>query len=355
MRKIKVLAAVCGLAALLCGCDKSDPIQVSEVSLNANELSLVPGETRRLTATVSPDNAEYDAVVWSSSDNGIASVTEDGTVTAVAAGEAVITATAGEKKADCKVTVTIPVTGITLDKEELALTIGGEAVKLTATVTPEDATNKSVSWTSEDPTVATVAEDGTVTPVAAGTTKVTAEASGFKAECTVTIAAPAKKWEIGEYYDVDGVKGVVVWVSENKEHGKIVSLDETATLWSKGTTNTGAKSEDDGKANTEKVQDLNSTLEFYPAFKWCVDHGKGWYFPAISEVYLFMNAKSAIDPTLKANGGMAITDYYWSSTEGEEDETAALYAYFSNGKVSGYSDFKDDPEGDTYARAMYEF
>ena len=235
------------------------------------------------------------------------------------------------------------------------MTIGGEAVKLTATIAPEDATDKSVSWASEDPTVATVAEDGTVTPVAAGTTKVTAEASGFKAECNVTVAVPAKKWEIGEYYDVDGVKGVVVWVSENKEHGKIVSLDETATHWSKGTTNTGAKSEDDGKANTEKVQDLNSTLEFYPAFKWCVDHGKGWYFPAISEVYLFMNAKSAIDPTLKANGGMAITDYYWSSTEGEEDETAALYAYFSNGKVSGYSDFKDDPDGDTYARAMYEF
>ncbi len=355
MRKIKMLAAACGLAALLCGCDKSDQIPVSVVSIDENEISLVPGETHRLTAKVSPDNAEYDTVVWSSSNSGVASVTEDGTVTAIAAGEAVVTATAGEKKADCKVTVTVPVTGITLDKKELALTIGGESVKLTATVSPEDATDKSVTWASEDPTVATVAEDGTVTPVAAGATKVTAEASGFKAECTVTVSVPAKKWEIGEYYDVDGVNGVVVWVSENKEHGKIVSLDETVALWSKGTTNTGAKSEDDGKGNTEKVQDLNSTLEFYPAFKWCVDHGKGWYFPAISEVYLFMNAKSAIDPTLKANGGMAITDYYWSSTEGEEDETAALYAYFSSGKVSSYSDFKNDPEGDTYARAMYEF
>ncbi len=355
MRKIKMLAATCGLAALLCSCDKSDPIPVSEVSIDENEISLVPGETRRLTAKVSPDNAEYETVVWSSSNSGVASVTEDGTVTAIAAGEAVVTASAGEKKADCKVTVTVPVTGITLDKEELALTIGGESVKLTATVAPENATDKSVTWASEDPSVATVAEDGTVTPVAAGTTKVTAEASGFKAECAVTVAVPAKKWGIGEYYDVDGVKGVVVWVSENKEHGKIVSLDETVSLWSKGTTNTGAKSEDDGKANTEKVQDLNSTLEFYPAFKWCVDHGKGWYFPAISEVYLFMNAKSAIDPTLKANGGMAITDFYWSSTEAEEDETAALYAYFSNGKVSGYGDFKDAPEGDTNVRAMFEF
>lgn len=63
-----MLAAVCGLAALLCGCDKSDPIQVSEVTLDVNVISLVPGETRRLTATVSPDNAEYDAVVWSNSE-----------------------------------------------------------------------------------------------------------------------------------------------------------------------------------------------------------------------------------------------------------------------------------------------
>lgn len=357
MKKIKVLAAVCGLAALLCACQKSDPIEVSEVTLNEKEISLTPGQTSKLTATVTPEDAEYDTVLWSTSNSDVATVAQDGTVTAVAAGDAVISAEAGEKKAECKVTVTVPVSGITLDKETLELTVGGEAAKLTATVTPEDATDKSVKWSSEDPTVATVAEDGTVTPVAAGETKVTAEAAGFKAECKVTVAVPAKKWEIGDFYDVDGVKGVVVWVSDNKEHGKIVSLDEALVLWSKGTTNTGAKSEENGKSNTEKVQDLNSSLEFYPAFKWCVEHGKGWYFPAVSEAYLFLKAKSVIDPVLTANGGKVINkvDWYWTSTEGDEDETQALCAYISGNKVTSYGDWKDNPEGADYVRAMYEF
>ena len=93
---------------------------------------------------------------------------------------------------------TVNVTGITLSQTEAAVTIGGETLTLTATVAPDDATDKTVTWTSSDPTVATVA-NGVVTAVAAGTATITATATNgtpddttddFSATCTVTIINP---------------------------------------------------------------------------------------------------------------------------------------------------------------------
>ena len=93
---------------------------------------------------------------------------------------------------------TVNVTGITLSQTEAAMTIGGETLTLTATVAPDDATDKTVTWTSSDPTVATVA-NGVVTAVAAGTATITATATNgtpddttddFSATCTVTIINP---------------------------------------------------------------------------------------------------------------------------------------------------------------------
>lgn len=355
MKPINVWAAFCGLAVLLGSCDKKT-VPVTEVKLDSEEITLAPGETHKLTAVVSPEDADYDAVIWTSADDAVAVVAEDGTVTAVAKGETVVTAQAGDVKAECKVAVTVPVTGIVLNQSELALKVGAEPVQLEATVTPDDASDKSVVWSSSDPAIASVSETGLVTPAAAGTAVITAEASGFKAECSVTVSVPAKTWAVGDLYDVEGVKGVVVWTTDDKEHGKIVSMDEAVrNQWDKGGFNTGAKSEEDGKANTGKVKDINASLSNFPAFKWCVDHGDGWYMPAILEVYLFMRARSVIDPVLAANGGDKLTDYYWSSTEAEEESAEAYYAYFSGDDVRSYGDFKDDPEGDMMVRAMYQF
>lgn len=93
---------------LFAGCSETDemkPIAVAEVSLNETMLSLVVGETSQLTATVKPDDAEYDAVAWSSAKPEIATVSESGLVTPIAVGETIITAKAGEKSATCTVTV----------------------------------------------------------------------------------------------------------------------------------------------------------------------------------------------------------------------------------------------------------
>ena len=81
----------------------------------------------------------------------------------------------------------VPVSGVSLDATELTLNIG-ESKKLTATVKPDNATDKAVLWTSADPAVAAVDENGKVTALSAGTTVVTAKAGGVSAACTVTVA-----------------------------------------------------------------------------------------------------------------------------------------------------------------------
>jgi uncharacterized protein (TIGR02145 family) len=140
-------------------------------------------------------------VTWTSSDNSIATVADDGVVSAVAAGAATITATAGEQTATCAVTVTpVAVTGISLDKTTLPLTIG-ETYTLTATVSPDNATDKTVTWTSSDNSVANVA-GGVVTAVADGVATITATAGGQTATCTVTV--------------LDGVRiNGVIWAKSN--------------------------------------------------------------------------------------------------------------------------------------------
>ena len=97
----------------MAGCNKDetrqpDPVTVKEIKLDKNTLTLNIGETGQLTATVLPDNADDKTVVWKSDDERIATVSESGLVTAVAEGEAIVTATAGGKKSTCTVTVTDP-------------------------------------------------------------------------------------------------------------------------------------------------------------------------------------------------------------------------------------------------------
>lgn len=246
------------------------------------------------------------------------------------------------------------VASITLSATELKLAPEEEAV-LTATFAPEDADLSSVVWASSAETIATVSPEGKVKAVAEGETTVSVTAGDVKAECKVVVEKKTG-WAVGDYYEVGNVKGVVVWVDESKEHGKIISLDEKVDIWATGGYNTGAKSEEDGKGNTDKVKDINAELSAFPAFKWCVAHGDGWYFPAILEVYYFLNAKETVNSTLEAHNGTKISDFYWSSTEGEEDETAALYGYLkSDGTATSYGDFKENPESDTLVRAMYQF
>ena len=170
----------------------TDPIPVSGVSLSQTELSLVKGATATLRATVVPSDATNQKVTWHSTNTAVATV-ENGIVTAVSAGNATITVTTedGNYTARCEVTVTVPVTGVTLSQTELSLVKGATAT-LSATVVPADATNKKVTWSSTNTAVATV-ENGTVTAVSAGnaTITVTTEDGNYTATCEVTVTVSA--------------------------------------------------------------------------------------------------------------------------------------------------------------------
>ena len=168
-------------------------ISVTGVSLNKTSLSLVAGSYETLTATVSPSNATNKNVVWSSSDASIATVV-DGKVTAVKAGSVTITVTTedGSKTASCSVEVTastVAVTGVSLNKSSLSLGTGAYET-LTATVLPANATNKNVTWTTSDSSIAIV-ENGVVTAINEGnvTITVTTEDGDYTASCSVVVEA----------------------------------------------------------------------------------------------------------------------------------------------------------------------
>ena len=166
-------------------------IDVTSVTMNKAELTLTEGDSETLTATVKPDDATDKTVTWTSSDANVASVDAYGKVTAVKEGHATITAKAGEISASCSVTVNkkvIPVTAVVLNKTQLKLTEGDNET-LIATVKPDDATNKIVTWITSDQKIATVDNDGIVRAIAPGTAKITAKAEGKTASCEVIVSA----------------------------------------------------------------------------------------------------------------------------------------------------------------------
>ncbi|MBS7342631.1 MAG: Ig-like domain-containing protein, partial [Parabacteroides sp.] len=167
-------------------------VSVTGVTLEPTSLSLFTGDTAPLTATVQPSDATNQNVTWKSSNTEVATVDANGKVTAVGEGNATITVTTvdGSKTATCIVTVTVPVTGVKLNKETLELFTDGSET-LTATVEPGNATNKNVTWSSSDETIATVDNNGTVTAVGAGKATITATAGGITATCVVHVRKPA--------------------------------------------------------------------------------------------------------------------------------------------------------------------
>ena len=171
-------------------------VNVTGVTLNKATLTLIEGASETLTATVAPADATNQKVTWKSSDAAVATVDTNGKVTAVKAGEATITVTTedGGKTATCKVTVKPNlVSEITL--AALAIYVG-ESKSITATVKPDDATNKELTWKSSDETVATVDATGKVTGKKIGSATITATAqdgSGVSGSCTVTVLSPVKK------------------------------------------------------------------------------------------------------------------------------------------------------------------
>lgn len=215
-------------------------VPATSITLNASSQNLITGESFTLTATVEPAKTT-DTVVWSSSNEAVATVS-DGTVTAAKAGTTEITVTAGNVKATCTVTVSDPVykvTDIKLTAAPSRRIAAGKKVKLKASIAPSNATDKSVTWTSSNKKVATVNAKGLVT--------FKKNAGGKK----VTITATAK----------DGSKKFAkITLTCMKGSVKSIKLSGKTTVKSGKTTKLKAKvSTKNGKANKTVVWSSSNT------------------------------------------------------------------------------------------------
>lgn len=169
---------------------------VSSIKLSENEKFMNVGSTGTLKATVGSDTATNKAVVWSSSNNAVATVV-DGKVFAYSVGNAVITATAADGSGvsdTCLVKVVKPVESITIEPSEVRILVG-DYYKLKATVSPADATVKDLRWESSNDAIATVDSDGEVVGVAVGKCKITAystDGNEVKGSCSVYVSPVVK-------------------------------------------------------------------------------------------------------------------------------------------------------------------
>ena len=170
-------------------------IKVESVRLEPSAKTIEEGQTFSLVAFVTPENAENKTLTYASSDEKVATVTAEGVVTGVASGDATITATAANGvKGECKVTVTDE-SWVELSASEVTVKVE-EEFTLTATVKPDNAPDKTVTWASSDSEVASV-DGGKVKALKEGTAVITATAAnGKKAECKVNVQTAAVDFDI---------------------------------------------------------------------------------------------------------------------------------------------------------------
>lgn len=355
MKKItSFLFAIATMAFLLQGCNEKPeppaPLVLEEVVLSMDEAVMKKGETLSLTYTLVPEEVSCEQVLWLSSEPSVATVDQEGNVTAVSTGTAEITLTIDSKSDVCKVTVD-PVLpqDIVFDVTEHRLLVGG-SFKINATVLPEDADDKSLEWSSSDESVAVVADDGTVSAVAAGSAVITALCGEITAECVVTVIPMP---QLGDYYYSDGTWsteldasketiGLVFYITPDYTSGKILSLDEfynpeggeyaSYTKWCTGEMEyVGCSHEFEGRLNMEIMKEHPGWEENYPPFKWCADKTDGgleWYLPATAELRQML---------------CGMVGYKWMN-EGAEEENNEINDWGDNERYLNGSEYADEKE-----------
>lgn len=168
----------------------NDTIHVTGVSFDKTSMTIKEGSSETIIATVNPSNADDKSLTWTSSDNLVATVI-DGLVNGIKEGEVIITATSNDQKMEaiCSVSVAPLINTIAFEQNYFTIA-GGQQHKVAVTIIPDNAFDKSLSWSSSDSTVAVVNDNGIVTGISRGNATITAEAndgSGAFGSCTVRI------------------------------------------------------------------------------------------------------------------------------------------------------------------------
>ena len=240
--------------------DAMHVILPSSIQLSASTATLETGLTKKINASVYPTGA-YDALSWTSSNPKVAQVSSNGTITAVASGSAVITAkTANGKTASVNVLVKTPTVKLSAISKTM---YRGETTKLTAT----SSNKKPVSWTSSDPTIASVDSNGTIKTLKNGTVKISASANGGKATCTITVKEPIQiSATTSSFYRgktttlkaIPAYSTTITWMSSNPSIAT-VSSNGVVTGKKAGTVTITAKAF--GKSVTKSIKVVEPSLK----------------------------------------------------------------------------------------------
>lgn len=385
-------------------------IPVDNVILSKSSLELTIGESATLTATVLPADADSRQVFWSSSDEAIVTVDENGNVSSVGIGQADIIARAGNMEAECHVTVSgIAADSVAISKTSLGMRVGETSV-LTAYALPKNVSDGTVEWKSSNPAVASVDDDGLVTAVKIGIATITARVGDAKAECLVSVMGDPV---VGDYYYSDGTYsttlyssktpiGVIFWTGDPTQddeslrrdhpdctHGLVVSLEETTVQWqrmfgcigewvkenpidyiSPVTTTDGSEPDYMNKImgynNTKAIEIFNEAepeamceavnkTVVYRLTNSAPESSSDWYLPSAKELTLMsggeydgniwdmymdvpLNERTDIFELINSRlsripeATELSEQFYWSSSE--EDAYYAFYIYFAEGSLS---------------------
>lgn len=228
--------------------------RVTGISLSETTVELKPGETHQLTATVLPQNASNAEVTWYSDKESVAKVSQSGLVSAVSTGEATIhvVTSDGGKMATCLVKVGTPVKGITLSISSKTLYVGDPSLDISATLTPANATDKSLEWSSSDPEVASIAPGAAlhavIKPLKPGKTTITATTKdgGFTASCEVTVKRHVSGVSLNK-------ASLTLYVGETESLAATVAPEDASdksVVWSSG--NSAVASVSNGKVTANK-------------------------------------------------------------------------------------------------------
>ncbi|MGN0463634.1 MAG: Ig-like domain-containing protein [Acutalibacteraceae bacterium] len=265
-------------------CKVTVKTKVSGVSLDRSKASIYVGGKKQLNAEISPSSASDKSVKWKSSDKSVATVDSNGVVKGKSAGTAVITCTTndGSYKASCVVAVNkyVDTKSVKLNKSSKTLYVT-DKYTLKATVSPSNASNKGVKWSSSDKSVAKVSSSGVVTAVGKGTATITCKTKdgGYKATCKITvkkidvtglsISDSSIKLNIGEterlYADVkpsEASNQEVTWSSSDKSVAKVSSTGKVTAVGT-GSAVITCKTKDGGYKKTCKVK-VSSNIQKDP-------------------------------------------------------------------------------------------
>ena len=344
-----VITASCGGKTAECYVMVNVPVE--SVTLNTNALSLNKGQTSTLTATVMPEDTPEKTVMWSSNNPEIATVDNQGTVTAISGGSAIVNASCGWKTVTCTINVTVPVTGITLNRSELSISRGGNAV-LRATVIPEDASDKTVTWSSSKTSVVQVS-NGNISGVGDGEAIIVARAGGKEASCNVRVNTRWSDWMDSLPHGVS-TETQSRTVYRYRDNQKEITTSSSSSL--SGYTQTGSSKEagswsdwsdtvafasDTLNVETRQVTDAEGHTEYRygrwvgETINWCKEYGESLHGGIYEVEYTGWTANRASDTGTDWRCGHFNSEHPSHIGFWQIDEEG--YPNWRRYKVSGYS------------------